>query len=238
MGSAVADAAGDRGWTMVGRFDLDAPFTEGAALAAAEAAEVVIDFSVAEAVRPHVEQCCKLGLPLIIGSTGWSDRLDDIRDTVMETNGAVLYAPNFSLGVAILTRAMRAVTPLLDRLEAFDVSIHEVHHTGKRDSPSGTALRLAELLLDGIRRKTAIKTGQVEGAIRPDVLQVTAARTGNEFGHHTVWIDGPSDRLLLTHEARSRRGFAEGALAAAEWIVGRTGFFTLDDMLDEWLSDA
>lgn len=235
MGSAVAEAAAGRGWTVVQRFDLERPLTAADPMLA-EQADAAIDFSSADAALGHISACASAGLPLVIGTTGWHGRLEEARDRVAGTNGAVLFAPNFSLGVAVLARALRSAAALLDRIPEFDVSIHEVHHTAKVDSPSGTALRLGELLLDEIGRKTHLAPHPASGPVDPSGLQITSARVGSEFGLHTVWIDGPSDRLTFTHEARSRRGFAEGALSAAAWLRGRAGFFSLDDMLDDWLA--
>ena len=145
----------------------------------------------------------------------------------------MLYAPNFSMGVALLARALRAIAPLLDRLPDFDPYVHELHHTRKRDSPSGTALLLGQVLQDGLARKTHLATETQHGPIEPGALHVTSTRAGGVFGEHTVGIDGPFDRITLAHEAKSRDGFAYGALAAAAWLPGHTGLFTLEDMLDE-----
>jgi 4-hydroxy-tetrahydrodipicolinate reductase len=238
MGSAVAEAAADRGWFARWQFDALRPFAPGGYLDISGDADAVIDFSSAQQTLLHIECCCELGLPLVVGTTGWTAQIAEARNLVEERNGTVLFAPNFSLGVAMLTRAIRAVTPLLDRLPDYDVSIHEVHHTGKADSPSGTALRLAEEICESVDRKTTVHAGPQPAPVDPHRLQVTAARIGHEFGHHTVWLDGPADRILFSHEARSRRGFAEGALAAAQWLQGKRGFYTLDDMLDDWLTPA
>lgn len=236
MGAAVAQAAAARDWMVVERFDDTHPFSLERAAALTGRADVAIDFSGAVAAFEHVATCCRAGLPLVIGTTGWNDRMEEARRLVQQMGGSVLFAPNFSLGVALMERMLRAAIPLLDRLPSFDVSIHEVHHTGKADRPSGTALRLGRLLVDGISRKSDLETTAGPGRVDPSALVVTAARTGFEFGHHTVWIDGPHDRITLSHDARSRLGFAEGALTAAAWLQGRTGFFTLDDLLDDWLT--
>lgn len=236
MGAAVADAAAARGWAIVQRFDELRPFTADEDSPLAREIDVVIDFSRGEAALSHIARCNRLRLPLVIGSTGWDGQMDAARTQVLQTGGTVLFAPNFSLGIALLDRMVKVVTPLLDRLPSFDVSIHEVHHTGKFDSPSGTALRVAQTLLDGIARKSHVETTAGSGPVDSSALLVTAARTGSEFGHHAIWIDGPHDRITLTHDARSRLGFAEGALTAAAWLRGRTGFFTLDDLLDDWLN--
>ena len=123
--------------------------------------------------------------------------------------------------------------PLLDALEDYDPWIHEVHHTGKVDSPSGTALALAETVCEGLARKTRIEPETQHGAIDAASLHVTSARAGRVFGEHTVAFDSAVDRIEIVHRAKDRRAFAVGAVRAAEWIRGRAGLFTLDDMLDE-----
>ena len=148
-----------------------------------------------------------------------------------QSEAALLYAPNFSLGVALVLRALRALGPLLDRLPEYDVAVHEAHHTGKVDSPSGTALLLANALLDDLARKTRLEIETQHQPIDPDALHVTSSRLGSVFGEHTVYLDSPFDQITLMHQAKNRQGFAFGALMAAEWLPGRKGLFTLDDLL-------
>ena len=171
----------------------------------------------------------------MVGTTGWYDQLSRVRTWMEKSEAAVLYAPNFSLGVALVMRALQALGPLLDRLPEYDVAVHETHHTGKVDSPSGTALLLADVLLHGLDRKTHLETETQHQPIAPEALHVTASRVGSVFGEHTVYLDSPFDRITLAHQAKNRQGFAFGALKAAEWLPGRKGLFTLDDLLADWL---
>ncbi|MEL6616703.1 MAG: dihydrodipicolinate reductase C-terminal domain-containing protein, partial [Bacteroidota bacterium] len=147
----------------------------------------------------------------------------------------VLYAPNFSLGVAMVVRALRGMLPLLEQLDDYDAWVHELHHTGKVDSPSGTALLLANTLLDGLSRKTRIEPETQHGAIAPEALHVSSGRVGHIFGEHTAGVDSAVDQITVTHRAKDRRAFASGAVRAAEWVRGKTGLFTLDDMLGDWV---
>ena len=149
--------------------------------------------------------------------------------------GSVLYAPNFSLGVAVLVHALRSVTPLLEKLPEYDAYVHELHHTRKVDSPSGTALLLANVLVDGLSRKTRVEPETQHERIASEALHVTSTRVGGVVGHHTVGLDSPYDQIQLVHEAKSRQGFAFGAVRAAEWLPGKKGLFTLDDVLKDWL---
>ena len=234
MGQAVARLAETGGHEIVARFHAGRPFGEADGPDVLAEADVAVDFSRPDVVLGHIERCCGWGVPLVVGTTGWYERLADVRGWVETSKGAaVLYAPNFSMGVAILARALRTITRLLDRLPDFDPFVHEVHHVRKRDSPSGTALFLGQILQDGLARKTHLATEAQHEPIAPGALHVTSTRAGHVFGEHTVGIDGPFDRITLAHEAKGRDGFAYGALAAAAWLPGRAGLFTLDDMLGE-----
>ncbi len=234
MGKSVEEAAARRGHVVSARFDSERPLLDAGNRDALKGATVVIDFSLPDLALQHIERYAEWKIAAVVGTTGWYDRLDEAREAVRKSGGAVLYAPNFSMGVAILSRAIRALTPLLERLPEYDVSVHEAHHTRKVDSPSGTALLLGQQLLDGLSRKTHIEAETQHHAINGGALHVTSERVGHVVGHHAVRLDSPFDTLLFTHEARTREGFASGAVQAAEWLQGRTGLFTLDDMLASW----
>ena len=240
MGEAVSELAAERGRQIVARFDKYAdgyPALPDTATrpAALESAEAIIDFTLPDAALQHIERYCRWGLPAVIGATGWYDRLDEAQALVDKYDGAILYAPNFSIGVALLAQAVRSVLPLLNALPEYDVAVHEVHHTGKADSPSGTALMLGDLILEELDRKRHIAPETQHGRIAPHALHVTSSRLGGVVGKHDVALDSPFDRLAFVHEAKNRRGFAFGAVRAAEWLPGRKGLFTLDDLLAEWL---
>ena len=233
MGQAVEAVAQERGHTIAARFDAERPLLDSRDPEALNGAEVCIDFTTPDLALDHLHQYAFWGVDAVIGTTGWYDDLPKVREWVDEGQNGVLYAPNFSLGVALVQRALRAMLPLLDALEDYDPWIHEVHHTGKVDSPSGTALALAETVCEGLARKTRIEPETQHGAIDAASLHVTSARAGRVFGEHTVAFDSAVDRIEIVHRAKDRRAFAVGAVRAAEWIHGRSGLFTLDDMLDE-----
>lgn len=234
MGQAVEVLAGERGHDVAARFNSHSPLEESAP-AELDLADMAVDFSLPSLAARHIEIYCRTGSPAVIGTTGWYDRLDDVRGWVDEYDGSILYAPNFSLGVAVLVRALEAVTPLLERLPEFDPFVHEIHHVRKVDSPSGTASMLARVLIEGLSRKTRMETETQHGRIDDDALHITSSRVGAVFGKHTVGIDSPFDTIELIHEAKNRRGFAFGALLAAEWLEGRRGLYTLEDVLRDWL---
>ncbi len=234
MGQAVESAV-ERG----GRHRIVARFDEARPLMGARdpddlgGADVAIDFSAPDVALDHLHRYAAWGLDAVVGTTGWYDELPKVEAWVEEGRNGVLYAPNFSLGVAALVRALRGALPLLDRLTEYDAFVHEAHHTGKVDSPSGTALLLAEEVVEGLERKTRIEAETQHGRIEPAALHVTSTRAGAIFGEHTVGFDSPHDQLLFRHVAKGRDAFAAGALRAAEWVRGRTGMFTLDDLLED-----
>lgn len=233
MGTAVEDVAVERGHTVLARFNSSRPLPDERGELAG--ADVVVDFSMPDLAVPHIERYCRWGVPAVIGTTGWYDRLDVVNAAITEHEAVIFYAANFSLGVAMLTRSLQAITPLLDRLPEYDASIHEVHHTNKVDSPSGTAQMLGKILVDGLARKGRVEAETQHGRISENALHVTSSRTGGVIGRHTILLDSSFDELTLEHRAKSRMGFAFGAVRAAEWLPGRRGLFTMDDILDEWM---
>jgi 4-hydroxy-tetrahydrodipicolinate reductase len=234
MGQAVADLAPERGHEVVAQFSSERPLGDASPGALGDA-DVAIDFSLPTVALEHIRRYCTWQQPAVVGTTGWYGAIEDVRDWVDTHNAALLYAPNFSLGIAVLKRALEAVTPLVDAIPDFDAFVHELHHVHKMDSPSGTAEMLADVLVEGLARKSHMETETQHRRIDPEAVHVTSTRGGEAFGEHTVSLDSAFDRVELTHRAKGRRGFALGALRSAEWVVGRTGLYTLDDVLDDWL---
>ncbi len=179
---------------------------------------VLIDFSVSEAVIPHLTICCEWGISMVIGTTGWQDRIGEARALVEKSRIGVVYSSNFSLGVFLFNQIIHHAAHLMKRFETYSPYIVETHHQFKKDAPSGTAL-----VLKGILEKE-----YSEGKV-----PVTSVRAGYIPGTHEVHFDSLVDTLSLTHTARSRQGFAAGALMAAEWIVGKRGLYTFQEMMEK-----
>lgn len=236
MGEAVAQVAEDRGHVIETRFHSGRPF-EAADPTSVEGVDVAIDFSLPSLALTHIRRYCEWGQPVVVGTTGWYDHLDTVEDLVDEHGASLLYAPNFSMGIAVVRRAIEGVLPLLDQLEDYDPFVQELHHTQKVDSPSGTAQMLGDVLVEGLERKDQVETETQHQRIDPSAVHVTSTRAGGVYGEHTVGFDGPYDRVAVEHRAKNRRGFAAGAVRAAEWLLGREGLFTLDDVLEDWLND-
>lgn len=180
------------------------------------AAEVAIDFSSAESVRRNVEACLAAGIPIIEGTTGWNDRRDEIEHLVNERGGTMVFGANFSIGVNLFYKIAERAAELFAKFPDYEVFIEEQHHSRKKDAPSGTALKIKEILEHHV-----------------EVPSVSATRAGNIPGTHRVGFDGKGDQILLEHTARSREGFAAGAIMAAEWVVGKKGFFEFTEVIDE-----
>lgn len=182
--------------------------------------DAAIDFSAAGAVLRHVAACARAGVPLVEGTTGWQREEAEARRIVTSAGGALVYGPNFSIGVNLFYRLVARAAELFQGLGAYDPFIEEAHHARKRDAPSGTALKLRELLAGPLGRE----------------VPVASTRAGYIPGTHRVGFDSEADQITLTHTARSRDGFAAGALLAARWIVGRRGVYAFADVLDDILA--
>lgn len=248
MGREVEAAARDQDVEVVARIDPGgAPGTrpwpgDDAADAGVErnrealgGADVVVEFTEPDAVVPNVIRVVSTGTPVVVGTTGWTHRLPEIRERVDAAGTGLIWAPNFALDVQVFLRAVRALARLAEALPDHDVAVHETHHRHKLDHPSGTARHMAGILVDELSRKTGWAAGLPSGEPDPTSLRVTSARVGQVPGTHVVRVDGPDGGIELRHEARSRRGFARGALAAARWIRGREGVFHIDDLLAQRL---
>ncbi|GAB4248826.1 MAG: 4-hydroxy-tetrahydrodipicolinate reductase [Acidobacteriota bacterium] len=227
IGREVARVAEERGHEIVAIFDIDRPLREDSNLAGVE---VLIEFSLAEAVPGTLREAARRGIPVVEGTTGWYHCLEELTSLPGLT---MIYSPNFSLGVYVFSRLVREAARRLGAWEEFDVYVHEWHHRGKVDSPSGTARKLAQILLEEIPHKERVLEDRCDGRrIDPEELHVTSTRAGLIPGIHEVGFTSGGETLTLRHQAHSRECFARGAVRAAEWIVGRRGIFTLEDMME------
>lgn len=196
-------------------------------------ADVGLDFSGAGAVLENVRRAVALDLPLVEGTTGWQRVWPDVEAAVLNGDGALLHAPNFSFAVNVLFHLVDRAAQLFEKAPEFEPYIWEHHHAGKVDAPSGTALRLGELLLERLSRKDLLQVSGAGGPAAENQLSVTSVRSGSEPGRHRVGFEGPHELLELSHTARDRAAFATGALRAAAWLRGRTGIFTMRDVMED-----
>jgi 4-hydroxy-tetrahydrodipicolinate reductase len=220
MGKLVANlatAAGDEvGVILTSR---DASDDAAQVAAALRGHDVVIDFSAAPAVVGNIEACARAGVSLVEGTTGWRDNEDEARRVVTEQGGSLVYGANFSIGVNVFYRIVSQAARLMTDIDQYEPFIEEEHHSRKRDAPSGTALELKKLMTKYISCD----------------IPIASLRAGHIPGTHRVGFDSPADQITLMHAARSREGFAAGALLAARWIVGRKGVYEFSEVIDEIL---
>ena len=195
---------------------------------------VGIDFTRASEVAGNVAAALMAESRYVVGTTGWDNKAAEIRDLVQAHHGGLVHAANFGIGVNLFYRIVREAAGLLSRFPAYDPYVLERHHRMKKDSPSGTAKVLGEILESAKGPRLRAVTSFV-GSIPEDAFHVASVRAGGVVGEHTVGFDSGSEEILLEHRARSRRTFAEGAVLAAEWIATRTGFHRFDDVLDDLL---
>ena len=202
--------------------------------ASLEGVDVIIDFSSPLTAIENIKMYVDLSLPAVIGTTGWYDRLDEVRDYVKEHNGLILWSGNFSIGVAALLKIVSYASILMNKLPNYDVAVHEVHHNKKADSPSGTGLMVAQEILKNIDRKDKIDCECQHSKIEPNVIHLSSSRVGAIPGIHEVIFDSDVDTITINHSARSRDGFASGALRAAKWLIEekRVGLFSMDDLIN------
>ena len=245
MGRMIESIAKDKGHTIGSCIDIDnQELLEPESLAQHD---VVIEFTRPETAEQNVSKCLDAGVPVVSGTTGWTDKLEAIKQRCDKENGTLLYASNFSLGVNILFHMNQKLASIMNQHEQYDPGMKEVHHTQKLDAPSGTALSLAENILAEIDRKTAW-TCEEKGSentdkstrimpekpfkASPNELLIEAYRKGEVPGIHEVIYASEFDEISLRHSAKDRRGFAMGAVLAAEFIHNKKGFFTMKEVLD------
>ena len=184
--------------------------------------DVAVDFSVGEAVLRNVEACARAKVALVEGTTGWKQHESTARQIIAEHSGAMVYGANFSIGVNVFYRIVKHAASLFAAVDGYAPFIEESHHNRKRDAPSGTAIRLRDLMSEHLG---------------PDI-PTSSTRAGYIPGTHRVGFDSEADQVLLSHMARSRQGFASGALLAAHWIAGRTGVFEFGEVIDEIIANC
>ncbi|HEX3187606.1 MAG TPA: dihydrodipicolinate reductase C-terminal domain-containing protein [Pyrinomonadaceae bacterium] len=219
MVAAEAHKRGDEIGAVIGSNDRD--LSIGQLADKLRGHDAAIDFSVGDTVLKNIEACARAQVPIVEGTTGWKDKEPEAKQIVAEHHGALVYGANFSIGVNLFYRLTEHAAKLFAAVEGYDPFIEEAHHNRKKDAPSGTALKLRDIM-----------SVHLDGSI-----STSSTRAGHIPGTHRVGFDSEPDQVLLTHTARSRQGFASGALVAAHWIVGRTGTFEFSEVIDELIAD-
>lgn len=216
------------------RGDLDAAHLRGI--------DVALEFTTPATAYDNIRACIDAGTPVVSGTTGWTDRLDELKTRCKERGGAFFYASNYSLGVNLLFRLNRQLAEMVGRVGGYDVRIEEVHHTQKKDAPSGTAITLAEGIVGNLGRKQgwvnlapgiehAANRIEHSGEAPADRIEIRSVREGAVPGIHTVTYESEDDVLELKHTIKNRRTLAMGAVVAAEFLCGKQGVYSMDDLL-------
>lgn len=192
-------------------------------------ADVVIEFSSAQAAPEIIRHCFDLSLPVVSGTTGWNELVQELKSEAVKRSKTFFYASNFSLGVNIFLQINKKLASFLCPLDEYSATIHEIHHIHKKDAPSGTAITLANDLIENCDRYVGWNSGLNEQG----KLNITSERTGEVPGTHSIIWNSSNDTIKITHTAHSRQGFATGAVVAAEWLKGKSGVFSMEDLLNE-----
>ncbi|HLD87638.1 MAG TPA: 4-hydroxy-tetrahydrodipicolinate reductase [Candidatus Nanoarchaeia archaeon] len=234
LGREIEVCAKQRGHTLV-RIDpnaKDADYLEVSS-ESLKGADIAIEGSHPSAVMDNIAKTAALGVNLVVCTTGWYERMEEVSQLIAKNGTGLIWSGNFSLGVNFFMRIVEGAAALIDQVDGYDISIHEFHHAKKADSPSGTALMLGNAILKQMTRKESIVTERLDRPINPNELHISSTRCGSIPGIHKVTIDSAADTIELTHTARTRQGFALGAVLGAEFIAGKKGVYTIDDLMNE-----
>ena len=199
---------------------------------ALEGVDVAIDFTHPSVAVENIRKVAAQGVNLVVGTTGWYDRMHEVEQIVQQRGIGLIWSGNFSVGVNLFFRVVENAAVLIDALPEYDIAVHEIHHNKKADSPSGTARMVGDIILKSMSRKTTVTIETLDRPIRPEELHVTSERVGTVPGVHIVTIDSAADTIELKHTARTRTGFALGAVMAAEFIEGKKGLYSIDDLMN------
>jgi 4-hydroxy-tetrahydrodipicolinate reductase len=229
MGRVIEQIALDRGHEITARIDL--LNKDERSNITTETADAVIEFSSPHSAYDNLKYCMKAGLKTISGTTGWLEHRSEIETLCSENNAAFFYASNFSIGVNLFFKLNKQLAKLMNNQSGYELVTYEIHHIEKKDSPSGTAITLAE----GIIEESTTKTKWINNELTADAAEIPiwSSREGKVPGTHTVKYISDVDTIEMTHTAHSRRGFALGAVIAAEWLADKTGVRTMEEMLSE-----
>lgn len=226
MGKAIEEIAVQRGHKVV--LTIDQPNLHDFTKEKISKVNTAIEFTGPESAYDNIKKCIEYGIPVVSGSTGWTDRLDEMKTFCVERNGTFIYSSNFSVGVNIFFEINKKLASLMANQKEYEVILEEIHHTAKKDAPSGTAITLAEQVLEHIKRK---KQWVNELSENTEDLEIMSQRIDSTPGTHSVKYSSAIDDIEIIHTAHNRKGFALGALLASEFLKDKKGFFTMKDVL-------
>lgn len=227
MGHIIEEIATSRGHQIVSIIDIDNKADMDSD--AFRSADVAIEFTRPESAIENIFKCFEVGVPVVVGTTGWLDKLEEVKAEMKKKNGTLFWASNFSVGVNIFNAANKFLAKIMNDYDVYNVSMTEIHHIHKLDAPSGTAITLAEGIMENLDRKKSWKLDAEESS---QDIAIKAVREGEVPGTHIVTYDSEVDTITFSHEAKSRRGFALGAVIAAEFTAGKKGFLSMNDIFN------
>lgn len=229
MGKAIETIAIAQGHQIVLKVARDTSYT-------LEGIDVAIDFSVPEMATTHISNCLEAGVPVVSGTTGWLANYSRITALCAAKNGSFLYASNFSIGVNLFFEINKKIAAIMAPIDGFKIAMEEIHHTQKLDAPSGTAITLAEDIIAESAYTSWSSLGEndatTENITKDTNIPILSERIGTVPGTHSIQYKSPIDTITISHEAHSRQGFAQGAVLAATWLVGKKGVFSMRDVLN------
>lgn len=234
MGQIIERFATERGHEIVLKISIDN--VEDFTTENLQKADVAIDFSAPDAAVGNIYKCFEANLPVVVGTTGWYGNLQEIKNDCLSSNNTLLYGSNFSIGVNLFFHLNKVLAKLMNNYPAYEVQVEEIHHTQKLDAPSGTAMTIAEDIIEELDRKSEW-LNEVVGTPIPDVIKneqllIESHRIENVPGTHTVVYSSEVDDIEIKHTAHSRAGFALGAIVAAEWLENKKGFYNIADVFN------
>lgn len=229
MGKAIENEAILRGHTIISKIDVSSTTEDWENL---KQADVVIEFTRPESALENIKKIIELNIPIIVGTTGWYENYNQVKNWVSDYNASLLHATNFSIGVQLFFRINSFIANVFNSFPEYNLSIEEIHHTQKLDAPSGTAITLAEKIIQNYPAKKSWELYNTKNT-NPDNLSILALRKDDVPGTHIVKYDSSIDSIHLSHIAHNRRGFAMGAVLAAEWIQNKKGIFGMENVINE-----
>lgn len=227
MGKTIESLSSEMGFEVVEKYSSSNPFLK----ASSTNADVAIEFSIPELAVKHIEHAHQLGIPIVVGTTGWYQEFDMIKKITLEANGSLFYASNFSVGVNLFFQINSLLAKLMNQNIQYSASMVEIHHSEKKDAPSGTAITLANQIIDNHDAYTNWKLMSSNKVISHSELSIKAIREPQVPGTHVIKWESDIDFIEIKHEAKSRLGFAQGAVFAAQFIIGKNGVYSMNDLL-------
>ena len=225
MGKVIEKIAISRGHDLTVTIDNKKEWTEKSNLL--DSVDIAIDFSTPENIMENIDECFKRNIPLVVGTTGWYNEIDSLKEMCNSTNNSFLWASNFSIGVNIFFKINQELAKLMNKYDNYEIKLEEIHHTAKLDAPSGTAISLANDIIESIERKNKWVLG---GSTNQEDLSINSKRIDPVPGTHSIKYESEIDEIEIIHTAKSREGFALGAVIGAEWLINKKGWYEFKEV--------